>query len=109
MEGSNDHASCDDFLKLYGRPPDFTVCYDDGDVMAYKLNDAKNTATDSDHHTLPTHQLIVISVGALAYAIWWNGADAPEEGSAPAEVCECSFTAEDVAAEHALARIKGRI
>ena len=70
---------------------------------------ADNTATDSDHHTPPTHQMKIKSVGTGAYAIWWNGSEDPDTGCAPAGGGVCSFTGEAVAAEHALFKVHKRI
>ncbi len=41
-------------------------------------------------------------MGSCAYAIWWNGEQDPEEGTAPAGVGVSSFTAEATPAESVL-------
>ncbi len=55
---------------------------------------------------LPIYMLDISRVDSGAYAIWWNGEQVPEEGTAPAGVGVSSFTAEATAAESAL--IKAR-
>ncbi len=79
--GQRDHTTISQFQRARGRPPDIIVRYDEGDVMAYEVND--NWVTDGDHHTLPIYMVDISSVGSGAYAIWWNGEQDPEEGTAP--------------------------
>ncbi len=51
-----------------------------------------------------------VAVGQHAiHAIWWNGEQVPEEGTAPAGVGVSSFTAEATAAESALIKARERV
>ncbi len=61
--------------------------------------------TESDHSTLPMYMSNNSCVGAGAHAIWWNGEEYPEEGTTPAEMGVCSFTAEAAATESALFKV----
>ncbi len=53
-------------------------------------------------YTSLKYVLHISSVGSGAYAICWNENMVPGNGSAPAGVGVCSFTAEVIAAERAL-------
>ncbi len=82
--------------------------YDDGDVIAYKVN--YNWVTDGEHHRLPIYMLDISSVVSGAYSIWWKGEQDPEEGTAPAGVGVSSFTAEATASKKVLkSKVKERV